>query len=101
MPNPEPKETTVIRIRDIVISTLLLGLAACASDGSFDSGKAAEFGVGVLAAGSLDEKTVKEMSAEASREMDAKHQVADQSNPYAVRLRRIVRDLENHEGMQL
>lgn len=91
----------MIRIRDIAISSVLLGLAACASDGGFDKGRAVELGAGVLVAGTLDEQTVKEMSAEAAREMDAKHQLADSSNPYAVRLRRITRDLENHDGMKL
>jgi putative metalloprotease len=76
-------------------------LGACASDGGFDKSRAVELGVGVLAASTLDEQTVKEMSAEAAREMDAKHQVADPHNPYAVRLRRITRDLENYEGMKL
>lgn len=91
----------MIRIRHIALSTLLLGLAACAGDGSFDKGKAAALGVSVLAAGTLDEDTVREMSAEAAREMDAKHQVADRNDPYAVRLRRITRGLENHDGMKL
>jgi metalloprotease len=95
------KEMTVIRIRYLALSTLLLGLAACASGGGFDSGKAAALGVGVLAASTLDENTVKEMSAEAAKEMDAKHQVAASDNPYSVRLRRITRGLENHDGLKL
>ena len=57
----------MIRIRYIAVSVVLLGLAACASDGSFDPGKAAAIGAGVLAAGTLDEKDVKEMSAEAAK----------------------------------
>lgn len=91
----------MIRVRHTVFPFLLLGLAACAGDGSFDAGKATALGVGVLAAGTLDESTVKEMSAEAAREMDAKHQVADNNNPYAVRLRRITRGLETYDGMKL
>jgi putative metalloprotease len=91
----------MIRIWHIALSTALLGLGACASDGSYDPGQAAILGAGVLAAGSLDEKDVREMSSEAAREMDAKNKVADAGNPYAVRLKRITRGMENHDGMKL
>jgi putative metalloprotease len=90
----------MIRIRYIAVSALL-GLGACASDGSFDPGKAASIGAGVLAAGTLDEKDVRAMSAEAAKEMDAKHKVADASHPYAVRLKRITRGMENYNNMKL
>jgi putative metalloprotease len=91
----------MIRIWYIAVSAVLLGLAACASDGSFDPGKAAVIGASVLAAGTLDENDVKEMSAEAAKELDAQHKVADADNPYAVRLKRITRGMENYNNMQL
>jgi putative metalloprotease len=95
----------VIRIRHIAVSTLLLALASCASNGGFDGGKAAaigaSIGVGVLAAEKLDEDTVRDMSAEAAREMDAKNKVAAKDDPYSVRLRRIVRGMENFNDMKL
>jgi metalloprotease len=95
------KGENMIRIRDTAVSVLLLGLAACASDGGFDPGKAATIGAGVLAAGTLEEKDVQEMSAEAAKEMDAKNKVADANSPYAVRLKRITRGMQNFDGMNL
>ncbi len=90
----------MIRIRYIALSAALLGFGGCASDGSFDPGQAVTLGAGVLAAGTLDEKDVKEMSAEAAREMDAKQKVAEPGNPYSVRLKRITRGMQNFEGMK-
>jgi putative metalloprotease len=89
----------VIRIRFIAIPLLLL--AGCASNGGFDPGKAAVLGAGVLAAETLDEDKVREMSAEAARELDAKNEVAAKDNPYSVRLRRIVRGMENFNDLKL
>jgi putative metalloprotease len=83
------------------VFALLLGLSACASDGSFDAGQAAVIGVGVLAAGSVSEKDVREMSAVAAKELDAKNQVAAANNPYSVRLARITQDLKNYGGLNL
>jgi putative metalloprotease len=91
----------MIGIRYIAVSVVLLGLAACASDGSFDPGKAALIGAGVLAASTLEEQDVRQMSAEAAKELDAKHRVADASHPYAVRLKRITRGMENYNNLQL
>jgi putative metalloprotease len=91
----------MIRIWHIAVSAVLLGLTACASDGSFDPGKAAVIGAGVLAAGTLEEKDVKEMSAAAAKELDAKHKLADASHPYAVRLKRITRGMENYNNLRL
>ncbi|HEX5055654.1 MAG TPA: M48 family metalloprotease [Gammaproteobacteria bacterium] len=91
----------MIRIRHIAVSILLLALAGCASNGGFDPGKAATLGAGVLAAETLDENTVREMSADAAREMDAKNEVAAKDNPYSVRLRRITRRMENFNDMKL
>lgn len=87
----------MIRIRNIAVLVMLAGLTACAGNG-FDT---ATFGAGVLAAGALDEGTVKEMSADAAKEMDAQHKVADSNNPYAVRLKRITRGIEKQTDMNL
>jgi metalloprotease len=95
------KEKQMIRIWYIAVSAVLLGLSACASDGSFDPGQAAVIGAGVLAAGTLDKKDVREMSADAAKELDAKQKVADAHNPYSVRLKRITRGMETYNNMQL
>lgn len=83
------------------ILVLLLGVSACSSDGGFDAGTAAVVGVGLLAAGTIDEDDVKEMSAAAAKELDAKFDVADPGNEYAQRLDRITRDMRNYNGMKL
>ncbi|HEY3488434.1 MAG TPA: M48 family metalloprotease [Gammaproteobacteria bacterium] len=94
----------MIRIKFITVS-ILLALSACASDGGFDKSKVAAVGatlaVGALAASSLEEKDVKEMSAEAAKELDGKNKVADANNPYAVRLARITRGMQDHNGLKL
>lgn len=91
----------MVRRRLGVVLVVSLGLCACASDGGFDAGQAAALGVGVLAAGSIDEEDVRKMSAEAAREMDAKHTVADSKSDYARRLARLTRDMQNYNGMRL
>ena len=84
---------------------LLLVLAACASDGSFDKDRAAMVGAtlaaGALVASSLDESDVKHMSVQAAAEMDSKNKVADANNPYALRLTKLVRGMENYNGLRL
>lgn len=91
----------MVRIGRYMVLVLLLGLSGCASDGGFDAGTAAAVGVGLLAAGTIDEDDVKEMSAAAAKELDAKNTVADSSSEYARRLDRLSRDLKNYSDMKL
>jgi putative metalloprotease len=91
----------MIRFKHGAVLGLLLGLSACASDGSFDAGQAAVLSVGVLAAGSVSEKDIREMSAVAAKEMDAKNTVAAADDPYSVRLTQLTQDLKNYGGLNL
>ena len=80
---------------------LVLGSAGCASDGSFDSGKALAVGAGVLQAVTLDENSVKQTASLTAKEMDSKNKVAPANSPYTQRLARITAGMDKAVGLNL
>ena len=80
---------------------LVLGSAGCASDGSFDSGKAMAVGAGVLQAVTLDENSVKQTASLTAKEMDSKNKVAPANSPYTQRLARITAGMDKAVGLNL
>ncbi|MGB3624018.1 M48 family metallopeptidase [Ketobacter sp. MCCC 1A13808] len=85
----------------LVVLLLSLTLFSCASDGSFDAGKAVAVGAGVAQAVTLDENSVKQAASLAAKEMDSKTQVAADSSPYAQRLNKLVAGVQSYRGLQL
>ena len=85
----------------LLVLGLVLGTAGCASDGSFDSGKALAVGAGVLHAATLDENSVKQTAALTAKEMDSKNKVAPANSPYTLRLARITAGLPQATGLNL
>ena len=83
------------------VFALLLLLAGCASDGSFDAGKAVMLGAGVLQATTLDEDEVKQAATLAAQEMDSQQQIAAANNPYSTRLTKIVKGMDSYGGLNL
>ena len=76
-------------------------LGGCASTGGFDMQKAVGVGGGVLQATTLSEASVKQTATLAAAELDNQAQVADENNPYTVRLRSLTQGLENYDGLNL
>ena len=82
-----------------ILTALVLG--GCASDGSFDSGKAMAVGAGVLQAVTLDEGSVKQTASLTAKEMDGKNKVAAANSAYAQRLAKITAGMDKASGLTL
>ena len=91
----------MIITRSLVGALLLTLLAACASNGGFDSAKATAIGVGVLAAAALDENDVRQAAALSAKELDSQNQLAPVNSAYQKRLNRITAGLNGYDGLNL
>ncbi len=88
-------------IHILLSAGLLLTLTGCVKDGEFNMASAMMVGAGVLQAATLDEKQVVKTASLSAKELDKKNKVAPAGSKYDVRLQRIVRGLENADGLRL
>ncbi len=85
----------------VVGLALIVLLGGCAAGGGFDVQKALGVGGGVLQATTLSEDSVKQTATLAAAELDRQTKVADDNDPYAVRLRNLTKGLEHYDGLNL
>ncbi|WP_261843044.1 M48 family metallopeptidase [Aliamphritea ceti] len=80
---------------------LSLALTGCVKDGELNMASAVMLGTSVLQAATLDEKQVVKTASLSAKELDKKNKVAAPGSKYDARLQRIVRGLENADGLKL
>ena len=80
---------------------LIILLGGCAAGGGLNIEKALGVGSGVLQATTLSEDSVKQTATLAAAELDGQTKVADENDPYSVRLRKLTKGLENYDGLNL
>jgi putative metalloprotease len=76
-------------------------LGGCAAEGGLDMQKAMQVGGGMLQATTLSEDSVRQTATLAAAEMDSQAKVAAENDPYAARLRKLTRGLENYDSLNL
>jgi metalloprotease len=82
-------------------TALIILLGGCAAGGGLDMEKALGVGSGVLQATTLSEDSVKQTATLAAAELDGQTKVADENDPYSVRLRKLTKGLETYDGLNL
>ncbi|WP_271272378.1 M48 family metallopeptidase [Aliamphritea hakodatensis] len=80
---------------------LSLALTGCVKDSELTMASAMMVGAGVLQAATLDEKQVVKTASLSAKELDKKNKVAAPGSQYDARLQRLVRGLENADGLNL